>query len=198
VTYAILGAAGNESTVGQQAQAMSTEQTIWTFAIVLTLVAAVVDFRTRRIPNWLTVPTLFVGIIMHAATGGWPGAKFSLEGAGLALALVLPLVLLRALGAGDWKLMGMVGAFLGPILVLFVLFGSILVSGLMAMVEMMRAGRAKETFRNLVVLVRGFISFGLRPNSKISLDNPELLKLPFGVAVAVSTIAVFCAARWVL
>jgi prepilin peptidase CpaA len=177
---------------------MSVEQTIWALVIVLTLVAAFVDFRTRKIPNWLTVPSLFAGITLHAVTRGWPGAKLSLEGAGLALALVLPLVLLRALGAGDWKLMGAVGAFLGPIMVLFVLFGSILVSGLMAMVEMIRAGRARETFRNLVVLVRGFISFGLRPNSKVSLDNPELLKLPFGVAVAVSTVAVFCAARWLL
>jgi prepilin peptidase CpaA len=177
---------------------MSAEQTVWTLAIVLTLIAAVVDYRTRRIPNWLTVPALVAGITMHAATGGWHGAKFSLEGAGLALGLVLPLVLLRALGAGDWKLMGVVGAFLGPVLVLFVLFGSILVSGLMAMVELMRAGRTKEAFRNVIVLVRGFVSFGVRPNSKISLDNPELLKLPFGVAVAVSTIGVFCAARWVL
>jgi len=177
---------------------MSAEQAVWTLAIVLTLIAAVVDFRTRRIPNWLTVPALVAGITMHAATAGWPGAKFSLEGAGLALALALPLVLLRALGAGDWKLVGVVGACLGPILVLFVLFGSILVSGLMAMVELMRAGRTKETFRNVIVLVRGFVSFGVRPNSKISLDNPELLKLPFGVAVAASTIAVFCAARWVL
>ena len=177
---------------------MSVEQTIWPLVIVLTLVAAFLDFRTRKIPNWLTVPSLFVGVTLHAATRGWPAAKFSLEGAGLALALVLPLVLLRALGAGDWKLMGAVGAFLGPIMVLFVLFGSILVSGLMAMVEMMRAGRARETFRNLVVLVRGFISFGLRPNSKVSLDNPELLKLPFGVAAAVSTVAAFCAARWLL
>jgi hypothetical protein len=48
----------------------------------------------------------------------------------------------------------------------------------------------------LFVLVRGFISFGLRTNPEISLDNPRLLKLPFGVAVAISTVACFCAARW--
>jgi hypothetical protein len=43
--------------------------------------------------------------------------------------------------------------------------------------------------------VHGFISFGLRANPEISLDNPQLLKLPFGVAVATSTLLCFIAAQ---
>ena len=175
---------------------MKVQYLIWAFTIGVTLFAAIVDFRTHRIPNWLTVPAFFLGPGLRTAISGWAGAKASLEGTGLALILLLPLVLMRALGAGDWKLMGAVGAFLGPILFLFVLLGSVLVSGLMAMVEMMRTRRVKETFHNLVVLVQGFFSFGLRANPEISLDNPALLKLPFGVAVAISTLACFCAARW--
>jgi prepilin peptidase CpaA len=175
---------------------MRVQETIWACAIGVTLVAAMVDFRTHKIPNWLTVPAFLLGITLRTVISGWAGAKGSLAGAGLALVLLLPLVLMRALGAGDWKLMGAVGAFLGPILFLFVLLGSVLVSGLMAMVEMMRTRRVKETFHNLVVLVQGFFSFGLRANPEISLDNPALLKLPFGVAVAISTLACFCAARW--
>jgi prepilin peptidase CpaA len=175
---------------------MSLQQAIWMVAIGVTLVAAWVDFRTRRIPNWLTVPAFFVGLALRTYTAGWSGAQASLEGAGLALVLLLPLVLMRALGAGDWKLMGAVGAFLGPVMFLFVLLGSFLVSGLMAIVEMMRTQRVKETFRNLAVLVQGFFSFGLRANPEISLDNPALLKIPFGVAAAISTVACFCFARW--
>jgi prepilin peptidase CpaA len=163
---------------------------------MLTLLAGWLDFRTRRIPNWLTVPAAISGITLRVALGGWTGAKVSLEGLGLALGLLLPLVLLRALGAGDWKLMGAVGAFLGPVLFLIVLLGSIFVSGLMAMVEMMRTRRVRETFHNMGVLVKGFFSFGLRANPQISLDNPQLLKLPFGVAVAISTLALLCATRW--
>jgi prepilin peptidase CpaA len=175
---------------------MRMQETIWACTIGMTLLAAIVDFRTHKIPNWLTVPALFLGITLRTVISGWTGAKASLEGAGLALVLLLPLVLMRAFGAGDWKLMGAVGAFLGPILFLLVLLGSVLVSGLMAMVEMTRTRRVKETFHNLVVLVQGFFSFGLRANPEISLDNPALLKLPFGVAVAISTLACFCAARW--
>jgi prepilin peptidase CpaA len=175
---------------------MKVQETIWAFTIGVTLVAALVDFRTHKIPNWLTVPAFFVGLALRTAISGWTGAKASLEGTLLALVLLLPLVLMRALGAGDWKLMGAVAAFVGPILFLFILLGSILVSGLMAIVEMARTRRVKETFHNLYVLVQGFFSFGLRANPEISLDNPALLKLPFGVAVAISTLACFCAARW--
>lgn len=175
---------------------MKAQETIWFLTIGVTLLAGWVDFRTHKIPNWLTVSAFILGIGMHAVFGGWPGAKASLEGTALALVLLLPLVLMRGLGAGDWKLMGAVGAFLGPILFLFVLLGSILVSGLMAIVEMMRTQRVRETFHNLFVLVQGFFSFGLRANPEISLDNQRLLKLPFGVAVAVSTLVCFCAARW--
>ncbi len=177
---------------------MNAQQTIWIFALGVTVLAGWVDFRTRKIPNWLTVPALLLGITIHTVVAGWPGAKASLEGAGLALGLLLPLVLLRGLGAGDWKLMGAVGAFLGPLMFLFVFGGSLLVSGLLAMVAMFRAHRVVETVRNMWVLVRGFFVFGLRANPKISLDNPALLKVPFGVAVAVSTLVCFCAARWAL
>jgi prepilin peptidase CpaA len=177
---------------------MKATQMIWALTILLTALAAFVDFRSRRIPNWLTVPAFVAGVTLRTALFGWPGTKSALEGTGLALALLLPLVLLRALGAGDWKLMGAVGAFLGPLMFLFVLVGSILVSGLMAMVEMARTKRVRETLHNMYVLVQGFFTFGLRANPKISLDNPELLKLPFGVAVAIATVVCYCAAQWKL
>src|SRR6516162_1490874 len=173
----------------------ATQIILWVLAVALTLSAAALDWRSRRIPNWLTVPGLLLGLTAHAVLSGWQGALFALQGAGLALVILLPLVLLRALGAGDWKLMGAVGAMRGPVLFLFVLVGSIFVSGVMAVVEIVRTQRVRETVRNLLVLVRGFFSFGLRAHPEISLDNPGLMKLPFGVAVAVSTLVCFLMAR---
>ncbi len=150
--------------------------------------------RDHKIPNWLTIPGIFTGIALNSYFKGWPGTKTSLEGAGLALLVLLPLVLLRALGAGDWKLMGAVGAFLGPALFPFVLVASVFVAGLMAIVQMVRTRRVIETLSNLAVLVQGF--FSLRVNPEISLDNPVLMKLPFGVAVAAGTLICICAAQW--
>ena len=176
---------------------MHGTQFIWMLTLALTFLAALLDWRSRRIPNWLTVPGLLSGVLIHALIGGWHGTLFALEGAGLALLILLPLVMLRALGAGDWKLMGAVGAFVGPVMFLFVLLGSIFASGIMAVVQVLRMGRVTETLRNMLTLVRGFFSFGLRKNPEISLDNPRLLKLPFGVAVAAATLVCFYAANFV-
>jgi prepilin peptidase CpaA len=173
---------------------MTPRDFIWTLTLVLTLSAATVDWRQRRIPNWLTVPGLMAGITAHSVISGWPGAKMSLEGAGLGLVLLLPFVLLRAMGAGDWKLMGAVGAFLGPMMLLYVLLGSAFVGGMMAVVEAVRAGKLKETIVNMGVLVQGFAVFGFHANPEISIDHPKSLKIPFGVAVALATIACCVAA----
>ena len=177
---------------------MSTAQLlVWVPTLILTALAGVLDWRSRRIPNWLTVPSFFLGIILHAVLGGWRGTLFAVEGAGLALGLLLVPVLMRLLGAGDWKLMGAVGAFTGPVMFLFVLLASVLISGVIAVIHMFQMRRVKETLRNMLVLVRGFAAFGIKPNPRVSLDNPGSLKLPYGVAVAAATILCFCAARWV-
>ena len=175
---------------------MNGTETIWAFSLALAFFAGWIDWRTRRIPNWLTVPSLFIGVLLHSWMTGWRGALFAVEGASLALVLLLPPVLMRALGAGDWKLMAALGAFVGPWMLLFVLVASVLVAGLMAIVLMIQRKRVKSTLRNLVVLVQGFFSFGLRRNPDISLDNPVLLKLPFGVAAATGTLICFLVARW--
>jgi prepilin peptidase CpaA len=169
---------------------------IWALTLLLTGYAAWLDRRTRRIPNWLTMSGFLAGFAIHVLLGGWQGGLMALKGAGLGLLILLPLVLLRALGAGDWKLIGAVGAFLGPVMLWFVLFASVSVAGAMAIVLMIRARRTRETLRNVGLLIMGLFTFGLRAYPEISLDNPGLLKLPFGVAAAIGTLICFIAANW--
>ncbi len=145
------------------------------------------DWRTRRIPNWLTIPGLLLGIAMNSWLQGWPGAKASLLGAGLGLALLLPFVLIRSLGAGDWKFVGALGAFLGPENLLTVLVLGILVNGLMAVVMIIWKKRLRETLRNLGRMLAAFLTMHL-PGPDLTLDNPDLVKVPFGVAVAIAVI----------
>ncbi len=93
----------------------------WTLAMMVGLTAGWIDYRTRRIPNWLTVSGALMGILAQLFAPGPHSVRMALEGMGLALTCLLPLVLLRAMGAGDWKLMGALGAILGPVMMLMVL-----------------------------------------------------------------------------
>jgi prepilin peptidase CpaA len=169
---------------------------MWTLAMVVSLTAGFIDWRTRRIPNWLTVSGAVLGFAMHIWVSGWVGAVMAFVGMSVALVALLPMVLLRAMGAGDWKLMAALGAILGPMMMLFVLLAAIFISGIMGVVMMIRAKRVKETLLNVFVLVQGFLSFGLRKFPEINLDNPDLMKLPFGVAAALGTVLCFLGTRW--
>ena len=160
-------------------------------AISLVVLAGWIDWRVRKIPNWLTVPALAVGLVLSGAFWRWAGLKSSLEGAGLSLGILLPFVLVRALGAGDWKLMGALGAFLWPQRLIVVLLGTVLVSGLMSAVEVIRQRKVIETSRNLLTLLVAYSTFHVNNVRAISLDNPGLLKVPFGVAAAISTVSFF-------
>ncbi|MGH9771436.1 MAG: prepilin peptidase [Candidatus Acidiferrales bacterium] len=167
---------------------------VWALTLTLTLSAGLIDAWTHRIPNWLTVSGFLTGVVVNSIFAGPKGTAMALEGAGLGLLILLPLVFLRALGAGDLKLVGAAGAFLGPALLWLVLLVSVLVAGLMAAVLVIRARRVRETLHNIGMLIVGFLTFGLRAPSDVSLDNPRLLKLPFGVAVAIGTLVCFVAA----
>ena len=145
------------------------------------------DWRYRRIPNWLTVPALLVGILGNTLASGWSGAKASLLGAGLGLALLLPFVLVRSLGAGDWKLVGALGAFLRPEPLITVLVAAIFVAGVMAVVLIVYKGRVRQALRNVGRILAALFSLRL-PGPDLSLDSPESLKIPFGVAVALTVV----------
>ena len=149
------------------------------------------DWHRRRIPNWLTVPALFLGLALSTLLGRWPSLKSSLEGAGIALGILLPFVLMRGLGAGDWKLMGATGAFLGPVGLIVVLLGTVLIAAAMALVEAIRQGKGQATLVNLGVVLLAYSTFQVNYARTITLDNPRLLKIPFGVAAALSTILFF-------
>lgn len=145
------------------------------------------DWRTRKIPNKLTVPALLLGLTLSLVLGSWQGLKLSLEGAGISLGVLLPFVLMRGLGAGDWKLMGALGAFLGPQRAIVVLIGTVLIAGLMSVIEVIRQRKVWETLRNLWTVFLAYSVFHVNNARTITLDNPGLLRIPFGVAAALST-----------
>ena len=155
--------------------------------MMLAGVAGFTDWRSRRIPNWLTVSGLIVGIAVNTIAAGWGGLKTSLLGAGLGLLVLLPFVLVRSLGAGDWKLAGALGAFVGWEALADLLIVSVFVAGIMALGLVIYKRRFKETVGNMGRLLGSIVSLRM-PGAEVSLDNPQSLKIPYGVALALTTL----------
>lgn len=159
----------------------------WIPAVLVAICAGVLDWRYRRIPNWLTVSGLVAGIAINTILYRWPGLKAALLGAALGLGLLLPFVLIRSLGAGDWKLAGALGACLGPRQMLSVLIGTILVAGVMALALVIWKGRLKQTLLNIAHILAALFTLRM-PGAEMSLDHPQSTKIPFGVAMALTVL----------
>lgn len=81
--------------------------------LLLVLICSVTDIRSRRIPNQFLIFGLSLAMICHGVTGGMPGLLDSFLGLIVGMAMLLPFYMLGGTGAGDVKLLGVVGALLG-------------------------------------------------------------------------------------
>lgn len=101
-----------------------------------TALAAICDLRTKKLPNGLTVPAFAAALMFHTALGGWSGLAGSLAGFATGFGILLVLWLIGGGGAGDVKLMGALGAWLGVKLTLavFVLSAAFVLLGCFAVV----------------------------------------------------------------
>ena len=105
---------------------------------VLMTIAVIIDVKTRRIPNWLTVSAFASGLLYHTAANGLEGLGFAMAGFGVGFGILLVLWLIGGGGGGDVKLMGAVGAWAGPLCTLLIFLGSTIFAVLCVVVLMIR------------------------------------------------------------
>jgi prepilin peptidase CpaA len=158
---------------------------------LLLLVAAVYDARTRRIPNWLTVSGAIYGIayvtafppVMHGTI------LFPLGGLIVGFLIFLPLYLVRAMGAGDVKLLAMAGAFLGPLDTLYCALASVVAGGALSILWAFAHGTGLRLFRNIASLLP--FQLGVVVGAPVAVRMTPATsagKLPYAIAIASGTL----------
>lgn len=164
-----------------------------TFVLLGLLVAAAwSDCRSHRIPNVLvfggTVFALGLNWLFPPMAG--IGLLWALQGLLVGLAVLLPLYLLRAMGAGDVKLMAMVGAFVGFPSIFYAALATCLAGGVMAMAYALRKGALRAALTNVAALFQvAALSTACGTKPTLILDGSASVgKLPYGVAIAAGTI----------
>ena len=178
----------------------------WGVVIGASLVAAGFDLRQGRIPNALTFPLLGFGLVLVT----WHGGLASLaEAAGACALLALPYVLLFIFvggGAGDAKLMGAIGSWLGLRHGLLTLVCVIMAGGVLAIVKAISQKQLKLVLTSVCVSFYGFILFlfGLFGQKKLpstsdgnDIEKSGNLELPYGVAILLGVcIAAVISGMW--
>ncbi len=163
----------------------------------LVIVAAAYDIRFRRIPNWLSVAGFLAGLGLNTAFGGWNGLKSSTGGFALAFCAYLLLYLIHAMGAGDVKLMGAVGALAGASNWFYIFVATAVFGGVAAIVLSLARGRLRRTLWNVGFVIAELSHFRAPYLAREDLDvkSKKALTLPHGVAIAVGAL-VFLAAGY--
>jgi prepilin peptidase CpaA len=167
--------------------------------LLLLISAAWHDIRSRRIPNNLVLTGIIAGLLLNALlpeTMGGRGITSSVTGLVVGFLLLLPFYLLRAMGAGDIKLIAMTGAFLGP----HATFGAFLyilgAGGVLALSAGCRKGKLGALFSNLkaIAIGRSTRNFCL-PGNPLKSPEDSIGDLPYGLAIAAGTVAYLVASN---
>jgi prepilin peptidase CpaA len=164
----------------------------WLVSAVL-VEAAIIDGLQLRVPNWLTFHFVLGGIAFGCWIGGIQGFLWALAGTGVGLATLLPLYAIGGMGAGDVKLMAGVGAWMGPWLTLGAFVTSALVGGVMAVGlivasgELMRHWVTFQAIGHEILTVRDPSKLAQRAGER----KPQMTLLPYGIPIAVGSIAFF-------
>lgn len=168
------------------------------FLCALLALAVWHDVRSRRIPNRLVFLGALAGLALHtvlpAGAGlfnepfGGLGFLTSLAGLGVGLAILLPMYVLRAMGAGDVKLMAMVGAFLGPQAVIGAALLSLLAGGLLALAVALWQRTLVKALTNIYhLLLQAFVRTLAGAGAGIDTPAASTGKLAYAIAITTGT-----------
>lgn len=153
-------------------------------AITILAIAAYIDWKEHRVPNWLTYSAWALGLLFHGLNDGMAGLGGSLLGSAVGLATLIVPYALRGMGAGDVKLMAAVGAWVGAAVTLQAFLWIAVVGGVMGMYSIVRSKETRE--RLIVILYAGRNLFTLKPLDQGQTEQaPRRMILPYGVPIAI-------------
>ncbi len=157
-------------------------------ALLLLAIAVVFDVKSHRIPNWLVFSGVLVGLAYHALSPHGMGVMASFQGLAVGLVAFIPLYLLRAMGAGDVKLMAMVGAYLGPASAFGAVLTVFIAGGVLAMAAAVRNNALPRLHENLRFIMAD-MSMKMMVGGAAQVDAIPVSagKLPYAIAIAAGT-----------
>lgn len=160
---------------------------------LILIVAAYIDGKELRVPNWITFPMVLAGLVYCTWTAGWSGLGAGLLGMVAGLLCLLPLYAVGGMGAGDVKLMAGIGAWLGWKTTVYAFAVSTVVGGVMAVGMVLYRRSFQKHYTNFLVILTEWLSIrNPRELHRIAADRkPSMLLLPYGIPICIGSIGYF-------
>lgn len=160
---------------------------------LILIIAAYIDGKELRVPNWITYPMVFSGIIYNTSMFGWEGLGWSVFAMFVGLACLLPLYAVGGMGAGDVKLMAGIGAWLGWETTLYSFVATVVVGAVMAIVMVWYKKSFAKHYGNFLTIVSEWLTIrDPRELSRIAAERkPTMFLLPYGIPICIGSIGYF-------
>lgn len=166
---------------------------VWVMVSVVLVVAAVIDGRQLKVPNWLTFPMILSGWLASGIIYGWGGLGASLWGTAIGLGLLLPAYAIGGMGAGDVKLLAGVGAWVGASQTFWAFIVSAIIGAIIAVVMVAVSRKWQHHQKQFFGILSEILV--IRSPSKLSEiaaeRKPTMMLLPYGIPIAIGTIGYF-------
>jgi prepilin peptidase CpaA len=156
----------------------------------LLLIATWIDLLKHRIPNWLTLSGVLLGVGGQSLLAGWSGVADSLAGLVVGLVMLLPFYLARGMGAGDVKLMAAVGCFLNAQLTVYAVAATLISGGVLAVCVLLAKGGVSRLFKRYLQMFKTFVYARQWVAIAPAEDEPARIRFPYAAAIATGTIFV--------
>jgi prepilin peptidase CpaA len=151
-------------------------------------ISAIIDFRTQKIPNLITLPSIIIALLYYFIANGVDGLIFSTLGLAIGIGLLIIPYGLGIMGAGDAKLMGAVGAILGSKGVFVAFLISALVGGIYALIIILiNKKQFKGFFKKQLITLKLFILTRKFIPDPVE-DSEGKPRLCYGIAIALGTV----------
>jgi prepilin peptidase CpaA len=157
------------------------------------ILAAWIDGRELKVPNWITFPMILSGLVYASCMGGLSGLGAGLTGMCVGLLTLLPLYAVGGMGAGDVKLMAGIGAWLGWEITLAAFGVSVIVGAVMALLMVISKKSMAHHYENfLLILSEWMVIRNPYELSRIAAERkPRMTLLPYGIPICIGTIGYF-------
>jgi len=163
------------------------------FVCLVLIVAAYIDGKELRVPNWITYPMVFSGLIFNTWISGWGGLGEGLLGMVVGLLCLLPLYAVGGMGAGDVKLMAGSGAWLGWQVTFYSFAWTVVVGAVMAVLMVWYKKSFAKHYGNFLMILSEWLTIrDPKELSRIAAERkPTMFLLPYGIPICIGSIGYF-------
>lgn len=158
------------------------------FILLLILIISMVqDLKLKKVKNWLILIGLLLGLFSRVWLLGARGLGLFFLGTSIPIALLFLLFLFRVMGAGDIKLLSVVGGFLGPSSVLQCIILTFLIGAIFALIKVIRKQNLVYRLQNLAKYLSKFMKTK-KIEAYYTLEDGTDCIIPFTVPIFLSVI----------